>query len=64
MDFKNRQKVFDTVKWFDSIQAGEDRCGTYEFCGECRKKEKNPCARAARRYEKKYIRIATVYLHI
>ena len=63
MSFKSQQMIFDKVKWFDSIQAGEDQCGNYEFCKECRKEELNPCARAAHRYANGYVRIATIYRH-
>ena len=60
MDFKNRQDQFDNVKWYDSIVAGEDKCGSYEFCGKCRKNEPFPCARAAHRYNNGYIRLAVI----
>ncbi len=60
MDFQGQQNTFDTVKWYDSIQAGEDRCGTYEFCYKCRKTDEYPCARAAHRHDNGYIRIAVV----
>ncbi len=61
MSFEQQQKRFDGVKWFDSIRAGDDRCGTYEFCGECRKDELNPCARAMHRFQNGYIRIAVIH---
>ena len=51
MDFKAQQKEFDNVKWYDSIVEGNDRCGTYVFCGKCVKTEEYPCARAKARYE-------------
>ena len=60
MDFKTQQQEFDNVKWYDSIVEGTDKCGTYVFCGRCNKAEKYPCARAKERYEKGYVRIATV----
>ncbi len=60
MDFKNRQDQFDNVKWYDSIVAGEDKCGSYEFCTKCRKNEPFPCARAAHRYSNGYIRLAVI----
>ena len=63
MNFKNRQKEFDDVKWYDSILAGEDKCGSYEFCVKCQKEEKYPCARAEYRYGKKYIRLAVLCRH-
>ncbi len=49
MNFKVEQDKFDTIKWFDSIVAGEDRCGSYDFCATCNKAETEPCARAAYR---------------
>ncbi len=61
MVFEKQQSLFDKEKWYDSIVAGEDRCGTYEFCSSCDKWEEYPCARAMRRYKKGYIRLATVY---
>ena len=60
MNFQQQQDAFDTVKWYDSIQAGEDKCGTYAFCAKCRKEDEFPCARAAYRYDNKFIRIAIV----
>ncbi len=49
MDFKSQQDKFDDIKWYDSILAGYDRCGSYDFCNVCDKSEENPCARAAYR---------------
>lgn len=63
MSFKSQQKQFDDIKWCDSVLAGEDKCGSYEFCGKCRKEEKYPCARAAHRYENGYIRLAIIRSH-
>ena len=53
MDFREAQLEFDNVKWFDSIIAGEDRCGSYDFCEDCDKEEEDPCARAMDRHENK-----------
>ncbi len=65
MDLKNQQKTFDDIKWYDSIVAGEDRCGSYDFCQNCNKDEAFPCARAKERACKKdRTRIATIYLQI
>ena len=61
MNFKRQQDRFDEVKWFDSIKAGYDTCGTYAFCGACQKTETNPCARAAHRQVNGYIRVATLH---
>lgn len=65
MDFKKQQDRFDVIKWYDSILAGYDRCGSYEFCGVCNKDIDNPCARAAYKYRKKgWVSIATVRFKI
>ena len=61
MNFEQEQILLDKEKWYDSIIAGEDRCGSYEFCASCDKWEEYPCARAMRRYKKGYIRLASVY---
>ncbi|MBQ9113644.1 MAG: hypothetical protein IJY05_01840 [Clostridia bacterium] len=60
MDYKTQQQIFDDVKWYDSVKAGDDKCGTYAFCSRCRKEEEYPCARAKHRFERGYVRIATV----
>ncbi len=65
MDFKAQQEKFDDIKWYDSIVAGFDRCGTYDFCSVCDKAEENPCARAAYRCKKpSWTRIATIRVQI
>lgn len=61
MNFKRQQDIFDGIKWFDSIQIGSDRCGSYEFCLDCRKDEPNPCARAQHRHKNGHIRIAIIH---
>ena len=63
MDFQTQQKKFDGVKWFDSIRAGDDQCGSYDFCVKCCKTEKYPCARASHRYNNKYVRLAVIRRH-
>ena len=40
MDFKMQQEQFDNQKWYDSILAGEDKCGSYDFCVKCCRTEK------------------------
>ena len=60
MDFKSRQEQFDKQKWFDSVRAGEDTCGSYDCCSKCCKTEKYPCARAEMRFNGRYIRLAVV----
>ncbi len=62
MTLKEEQAKFDEVKWFESIEAGEDKCGSYSFCEICNKKVSYPCARAARRFSRGVSRVATVTL--
>ena len=59
MNKKEWQDKFDDVKWYDSIQVGCDKCGSYDFCRCCRKTEKYPCALAAYRFQNGFIKIAT-----
>ena len=58
MDFEVWQREFDATKWVDSLIAGVDTCGTYDFCEKCNKSEEMPCAHAYQRYRKRRIRIA------
>lgn len=60
MDFKLQQDRMDDIKWYDSIVAGEDMCGSYDFCVKCKKESKYPCARAKLRYENGLVRIAMI----
>ncbi len=66
MDLTTQQKRFDDIKWYDSIVAGCDRCGSYDFCAVCDKAQPNPCARAAEVYARQngWVRIATVRIKI
>ncbi len=64
MDFKSQQARFDDIKWYDSIVAGCDRCGSYDFCSVCDKTETEPCARATYRYKNGKTRIATILIKI
>lgn len=61
MSLEKQQSLFDEVKWLDSIQAGEDRCGTYSFCSCCVKTAQYPCARAKKKQSCGAIRIAVVH---
>lgn len=63
MDYKLQQAKMDDIKWYDSIVAGEDRCGSYDFCVKCNKENKYPCARAKLRYEHGLVRIASIVCH-
>lgn len=47
--YKNEQKKLDEIKWKESMEAGEDKCGTYEYCSVCVKEDEYPCAKAKRR---------------
>ena len=60
MTLKERQTQFDDVKWYDSIQEGVDKCGSYDFCHACRKDEPSCCARAMNRHAYGYIRVARI----
>ena len=64
MTLEREQKIFDDVKWFESVEAGVDKCGSYEFCEVCNKEISYPCARAARRYARNVFRVATIVLKI
>ena len=63
MTLEKQQQVFDDVKWFDSIQAGMDKCGTYVFCENCCKTAQYPCARAAKKQINGAVRIAVIRKH-
>ena len=63
MNLKRRQKEIDDLKWYDSILAGEDKCGSYPYCGKCDKDAKYPCARAEYKYNSNYIRLAVIRRH-
>ena len=58
MGLKSQQALFDVVKWYDSMKAGYDKCGSYSFCKGCDKTDSYPCARAAHRYQHGYVRVA------
>ena len=63
MNFKTQQEQFDNQKWYDSVIAGEDKCGSYAFCVKCSSVDKYPCAKAAHRYENNYTRLAIIRRH-
>ena len=61
MKLKDRQKELDVKKWYDSLVAGEDKCGEYEFCVRCDKEERYPCAKAEYRFNSVgYHRLAVI----
>ena len=64
MNFKEQQEKFDKIKWHDGIVMGGDMCGTYDFCSVCDKSLQYPCARAAYKYKRGSVRVATVRLKI
>ena len=41
-----KQQELDIQKWNDSLQAGYDTCGTYDYCANCNKELENPCEMA------------------
>ena len=59
MTLKEQQMKFDNEKWLASVEAGEDKCGSYSFCDSCIKTATYPCARAARKASGA-VRVATV----
>lgn len=46
------QKELDVKKYHESIVAGYDTCGTYDYCVFCNKNNKYPCAAAVLRFLK------------
>ena len=61
MTYEKQQEVFDVVKWIDSVNAGCDMCGTYEFCHCCNKALKHPCARASKMHSQSgAVRVAVI----
>ncbi len=51
--YKDEQKKIDEKKWKESYESGEDKCGSYDYCSECKKEEEYPCAKAKRRVSNK-----------
>lgn len=43
---KELQSKLDLQKWFDSEEAGRDRCGEYGYCAYCDNTTQTPCADA------------------
>ena len=63
MDLQQWQAEFDNKKWIDSLVAGGDVCGSYEFCVKCNKDDEFPCARAFKAFncpQKARVRIAVL----
>ena len=50
MEYSRKQKQLDVKKWVDSEIKGYDTCGEYEYCSNCNKSEKHPCAHAYETY--------------
>ena len=46
-----KQEKLDEIKWYIGNELGFDPCGTFEYCGHCRKDEENPCEKALKRYK-------------
>lgn len=52
-----KQRELDMMKWNDSVQRGQDCCGSYEFCADCDKSQDYPCAFAFEKHgEKKSVK--------
>lgn len=47
---KKLQLEHDVMEYLASEKANKDLCGSYEYCCYCRKKNKNPCAAAKRKF--------------
>lgn len=45
-NLKEIQDQLDEKKWNDGIAAGNDPCGSYDYCGNCDKTVAYPCATA------------------
>ena len=50
MSTLEKQNEFDKKKWVDSVNAGRDTCGEYEYCSKCNKAHEYPCATAYDNY--------------
>ena len=46
MTTEEKQKELDLVKWNKSQSLRLDACGTFNYCANCNKSLKNPCAHA------------------
>lgn len=46
MEYSRKQKQLDVKKWVDSETKGYDTCGSYDYCSNCDKDVKHPCAHA------------------
>ena len=63
MSTLEKQNEFDKKKWVDSVNAGRDTCGEYEYCSKCNKAHEYPCATAYEAYtvvEKPVAKTSTV----
>ena len=60
MTLEKKQEMFDSLKWKESVETGNDLCGTYDFCSLCEREKSFPCARAQKRYNGEGVRVATV----
>ena len=50
MEYSRKQKQLDVKKWVDSEIKGYDACGSYDYCANCNKDIKHPCAHAYETY--------------
>lgn len=50
MTLEEKQKELDLSKWNKSQSLRLDACGTFNYCANCNKTLKNPCAHAFGKY--------------
>lgn len=51
MAISKKQDELDDIKWYLGRELGFDPCGTFAYCGKCKKDEENPCEKALNRYK-------------
>ena len=51
MAISKKQEELDEIKWYIGQELGCDPCGTFAYCGKCKKDEENPCEKALKRYK-------------
>lgn len=46
MTIEEKQRELDKAKWDKSVSLRFDACGSFNYCTNCNKNVKNPCANA------------------
>ena len=59
MSTLEKQNEFDKKKWEDSLAAGHDTCGEYDYCAKCNKSHEYPCAKAYDEYTSSVVTVET-----